>query len=267
MTVGIVIVSHSPKVAEGTADMVRQMVGTMVPLGWCGGDGQGGLGSDVGAILKAIEAAWSDDGVAVLVDLGGAAMQAEMAIELLHEGRRARVQICEAPLVEGAVIGATEASSGSDLAAVRAVAASALGAATPPARPASAADATPPAPDSPEPIRRGQAELVNAVGLHARPAVRFTQTAKSFQSRIEVALAATGPWADAKSPVQVMRLRAGQGRVLHLQVKGPDADAALDALLQLIRQGFVDSPGLQSSRDVENSLGVENSRGVEKSRG
>jgi len=94
MTVGIVIVSHSPKVAEGTADMVRQMVGTMVPLAWCGGDGQGGLGSEVGAILGAIEAAWSDDGVAVLVDLGGAAMQAEMAIELLDEERRARVQIC-----------------------------------------------------------------------------------------------------------------------------------------------------------------------------
>ena len=140
-----------------------------------------------------------------------------------------------------------------------------MSAATPPAWPASDADAdaTPPAPDTPEPIRRGQAELVNAVGLHARPAVRFTQTAKGFQSRIEVALAATGPWADAKSPVQVMRLRAGQGRVLHLQVEGPDADAALDALLQLVRQGFEDSQGLQSSRGVDNRLGVENSRGVD----
>ena len=121
--------------------------------------------------------------------------------------------------------------------------------------------ATPPALEAPEPIRRGQAELVNAVGLHARPAVRFTQTAKRFKSRIEVALAATGPWADAKSPVQVMRLRAGQGRVLHLQVEGADAGAALDALLQLVRQGFEDSPGLESSRGIENSRGVENSRG------
>jgi dihydroxyacetone kinase phosphotransfer subunit len=122
MTVGIVIVSHSAKVAEGTADMVRQMVGAMVPLAWCGGDGQGGLGSEVGAILSAIEAAWSEDGVAVLVDLGGAAMQAEMAIELLDEAKRSRVQICEAPIVEGAVIAATEASGGSELAAVRAMA-------------------------------------------------------------------------------------------------------------------------------------------------
>ncbi|MEI6030280.1 MAG: HPr family phosphocarrier protein [Synechococcaceae cyanobacterium ELA739] len=94
-----------------------------------------------------------------------------------------------------------------------------------------------------EPIRRGQAELVNAVGLHARPAVRFTQTAKGFQARVEVALAATGPWADAKSPVQMMRLRAPQGAVLHLQVQGPDADAALEALLALVRQGFESADG------------------------
>ncbi len=95
----------------------------------------------------------------------------------------------------------------------------------------------------PEPIHRGQAELVNAVGLHARPAVRFTQTAKSFQARIEVSLAATGPWADAKSPVQMMRLRAPQGAVLHLQVQGPDAQAALEALLHLVRQGFESADG------------------------
>ena len=40
--VGIVIVSHSPKIAEGAADMVRQMVGDAVPLAWTGGDLDGG---------------------------------------------------------------------------------------------------------------------------------------------------------------------------------------------------------------------------------
>ena len=57
--VGIVIVSHSPKVAEGTADMVRQMVGDEVPLAWCGGDPDGGLGTSVEAIMQAIDRAWS----------------------------------------------------------------------------------------------------------------------------------------------------------------------------------------------------------------
>ncbi|TSD82921.1 PTS-dependent dihydroxyacetone kinase phosphotransferase subunit DhaM [Mycobacterium sp. KBS0706] len=117
--VGIVIVSHSPDVAKGTADMVRQMVGPEVPLAWCGGNPDGGLGTDVGAILTAIDQAWSDAGVAILVDLGGAETNSEMAVEMLPEARRTRVAICNAPIVEGAVIAATEASGGSLLDEVR----------------------------------------------------------------------------------------------------------------------------------------------------
>ncbi|MDQ0473570.1 dihydroxyacetone kinase phosphoryl donor subunit DhaM [Labrys wisconsinensis] len=119
MNVGIVIVSHSVKVAEGAADMVRQMVGEAVPLAWTGGDPAGGLGTDVAKILAAIEAAWSPAGVAVLVDLGGAETNSEMAIEMLDEDRREHVVVCNAPIVEGAVIAATEASGGSSLDAVK----------------------------------------------------------------------------------------------------------------------------------------------------
>ncbi len=117
--VGIVIVSHSPDVARGTALMVEQMVGREVPLGWCGGDPGGGLGTSVEAILKAIEAAWSERGVAILVDLGGAESNSEMAIEMLPEGKRERVVVCNAPIVEGAVMAATEAASGAPLDVVR----------------------------------------------------------------------------------------------------------------------------------------------------
>ena len=117
--VGIVIVSHSPKIAEGAADMVRQMVGDSVPLAWTGGNPEGGLGTDVAAIIEAIERAWSDAGVAVLVDLGGAETNSEMAIEMLESSRREKVVVCEAPVVEGAVMAATEASGGATLDAVR----------------------------------------------------------------------------------------------------------------------------------------------------
>jgi dihydroxyacetone kinase phosphotransfer subunit len=117
--VGIVIVSHSPKVAEGAADMVRQMVGDSVPLAWTGGNPDGGLGTNVAAIIEAIELAWSEAGVAILVDLGGAETNSEMAIEMLPESRRDRVVVCNAPVVEGAVMAATEAASGATLEAVR----------------------------------------------------------------------------------------------------------------------------------------------------
>ena len=117
--VGIVIVSHSPDVAKGAADMVRQMVGRGVPLAWTGGNPEGGLGTSVGGILAAIDSAWSDAGVAILVDLGGAETNSEMAIEMLPAEQQRKVVICDAPVVEGAVMAATEAWGGSDLATVK----------------------------------------------------------------------------------------------------------------------------------------------------
>jgi dihydroxyacetone kinase phosphotransfer subunit len=113
--VGIVIVSHSPKVAEGAADMVRQMVGAEVPVAWTGGNPDGGLGTSVPAIIAAIDRAWSESGVAILVDLGGAETNSEMAVEMLDAAKQPKVVICNAPIVEGAVIAAAEAASGATL--------------------------------------------------------------------------------------------------------------------------------------------------------
>jgi phosphoenolpyruvate---glycerone phosphotransferase subunit DhaM len=117
--VGIVIVSHSPDVARGTADMVRQMVGNDLPLSFCGGNPEGGLGTSVEKIITAINAAWSEKGVAILVDLGGAESNSEMAIELLAPDKQAKVVICNAPIVEGAVMAATEAWGGASLQEVK----------------------------------------------------------------------------------------------------------------------------------------------------
>jgi dihydroxyacetone kinase phosphotransfer subunit len=120
--VAIVIVSHSPRVAEGAADMVREMVGDEVRVAFCGGNPEGGLGTNVAAIKAAIERVYTPAGVALLVDLGGAETNSEMAIELLPETWQAQVVICNAPIVEGAVMAATEAAGGSALAVVQATA-------------------------------------------------------------------------------------------------------------------------------------------------
>lgn len=121
-TVGIVIVSHSEDIARGTTTMVRQMVGNEVRIAFCGGNPDGGLGTDVARIIDAIEAVWSPKGVAILVDLGGAETNSEMAVEMLPPERRDCVVVCNAPIVEGAVMAATEAASGSPLHKVRAAA-------------------------------------------------------------------------------------------------------------------------------------------------
>jgi dihydroxyacetone kinase phosphotransfer subunit len=117
--VSIVIVSHSPEVARGAAAMVRQMVGKEVRVAHCGGNADGGLGTDVGAIKRCIEQVYGPRGVAVLVDLGGAETNSEMAIEMLPREWRGNVVICQAPVVEGAVMAATEAAGGSALEKVR----------------------------------------------------------------------------------------------------------------------------------------------------
>ena len=84
----------------------------------------------------------------------------------------------------------------------------------------------------------GSALLENAVGLHARPSVKLTQLAKTFAASIDLALSPDGPWADAKSPVKVMRVKAPKGTTLHFRVAGEDAPAALAAVLALVESGF-----------------------------
>ena len=121
-TVSIVIVSHSELVARGAAEMVREMVGDEVSVAFCGGNPDGGLGTDVAKILEAIQSVFSPRGVAMLIDLGGAETNSEMAIEMLPEEMRDKIVICNAPIIEGAVMAATEAAGGGSLEAVQATA-------------------------------------------------------------------------------------------------------------------------------------------------
>ena len=85
--------------------------------------------------------------------------------------------------------------------------------------------------------------LTNEVGLHARPAVKLTQLAKSFAATVELALEPDGPWVDAKSPVRIMRVKAAKGTLLHFRASGSDADAAVGALVDLVMRGFDENGG------------------------
>jgi phosphoenolpyruvate---glycerone phosphotransferase subunit DhaM len=115
VSVGLVVVSHSAKVAEGVVELAAQMAAE-VRIRPAGGTADGGIGTDATLIAEAVDAADDGDGVLVLVDLGSAVLSAQLAIdELVEEERRGRVRISEAPLVEGAVIGAVQASTGSSL--------------------------------------------------------------------------------------------------------------------------------------------------------
>ena len=106
------MVSHSQKIAEGTVELAKQMAAD-VKISAAGGMEDGSIGTDVSRILAGIEAVQTGDGVVVLVDLGSAVMSSEMAIEMLSDG--SNVKIVDAPIVEGTIFGAVQASIGSSL--------------------------------------------------------------------------------------------------------------------------------------------------------
>jgi PTS hybrid protein len=119
--VGVVLVSHSAKLAEGLAELVRELGGDQVPVIAAGGMDDGSLGTSYGRIEEAVREADQGAGVLLLGDLGSALLTVKT---LLDEGvgKDARAVLADAPFVEGAVAAVVTASAGGDLEAVRAAA-------------------------------------------------------------------------------------------------------------------------------------------------
>jgi phosphocarrier protein len=82
--------------------------------------------------------------------------------------------------------------------------------------------------------------ITHQVGLHARPSVKLTKLAKSFAAEIRVRGDGTEDWVDAKSIVRVMGLKIREGTTIFFKAHGPDAGAAIDALVGLIERDFND---------------------------
>ena len=109
--VGLVIVSHSQKLAEGVVEVARMMA-EEVQIVAAGGMEDGELGTSYDKIHDAIESVYSEDGVAVLADIGSSIMTAEIVLEDMN---RSNVRLVDCPLVEGAILAVVEARGGRDL--------------------------------------------------------------------------------------------------------------------------------------------------------
>jgi len=126
--VSLVLVSHSATLVEGLREMVSQVAGADVRVTTAGGTEDGRLGTSAPRIVAAIREAVGEgsgsraNGVLVLLDLGSAALSLEIALEELDDETRSIVRVSEAPLVEGAVIAAVQASTGASLDEVAAAA-------------------------------------------------------------------------------------------------------------------------------------------------
>jgi PTS hybrid protein len=242
VTVGILVVSHSAAIATGTVELARQMAAD-VPLVAAGGTDDGGIGTSFEAITAGIEELAEADAVVVLCDLGSAYLTTDTALDFLDDDVRARVHVSQAPLVEGTVAAAVAAQTGGDADAVLAAAASAAGseadASTAAHQSGDQPGGTGPA-DGAAPVDgaagsdrvSASVELVNETGLHARPAAEFVKTAAKYDASVHV------NGVDAKSLLAIMALALPKGATVSIDATGQDAQAAVDALVELVRSGF-----------------------------
>ena len=90
-----------------------------------------------------------------------------------------------------------------------------------------------------ETVATSQVRITNPQGLHARPADLFVKMANRFESAIEVSK--DGEKVDGKSILAILTLVAMQGTELSIEARGPDADDALRALVELVEQGFAEN--------------------------
>ena len=239
--VGIVIVSHSGTLAEGVRELAAEMAGSDVKLELAGGLAEeGALGTDAVRVMEAIGRADSGDGVLVLMDLGSAVLSAETALDFLTPEQRETVLLCEAPLVEGAVAAAVAARLGEPLAQVAKEARGGLQGKT--AQLGAGEPAAPGPAGTSAPLEEGltlRLDIRNPLGLHARPAARFVQTAAGFDANVQVLnlTSGRGP-ASGRSLNGLATLGIRQGHEILVSAHGPQAAAALDALADLAKRDF-----------------------------
>jgi PTS hybrid protein len=245
MTVRIVVVSHSDKIADGAVELAAQVAPDVLMVS-AGGTSDGRIGTSLEKVMAALEQTTGGDGVLVLTDLGSAVMTAESALEFA--GEPADVLLADAPIVEGLVAAAVAAQGGANLHAVRRAAEANQGYSRPrdeehlaagdhapagaPSRAVAAAADAVAADGRTRPDATGDFELVNLAGMHARPAAKIA----GGLSGMDVEVTVNG--VDGASMTGLMTLGAGKGTVLHVEASGPDAERAVEYVGGLVRTGF-----------------------------
>lgn len=224
MTVGLVFVSHSEKLAAGVVELAAQMA-QGVSLIAAGGTDEGGVGTSFEKVSAAIAEADSGEGVVILGDLGSAILTAETAIDFLEEEQRDRIRIADAPLVEGAVAAAVAAGTGAELLAVLAAAESAHRGPHPSVAQTEAVSGR-------EPAVERRVTLRNRDGLHARPASKLATEVAKHSAKVTV------NGVDARSLLSIMGLGVVAGAELTFRGTGPRAQEAVDAAVALVESGF-----------------------------
>jgi multiphosphoryl transfer protein len=246
--VGIVVVSHSRDLARAAVNLALQMVHGPAPrIEIAAGTSDDRLGTDPTAVAQAVVAADAGDGVVVIMDLGSAVLSAELALEFLPESG-SKTRLVPAAFVEGIFAAVISAAGGAELDAVARDAEEALDAK------AAQLGQTGPSTGASVIITRpaivANATIVNPDGIHARPAALIVEALASLDAQVTIATDDSAP-VSARSPTALMSLGTRAGDVLRIEADGAGAEAAVDRIVAVIRDGFgelaVDRSGAQDA--------------------
>src|ERR1700756_5493620 len=215
--VGLVLVSHSRRLAEATVDLIKRTIGPDISIAAAGGvgDDRSELGTDALDIQEAILKVRSPDGVLVLMDMGSAILSAETAKELVSFEMTDPLVLCSAPLVEGSIAAAVQIQIGSALAEVTAAAQQGLAPKQDQLADTASSSSNQQASDERDLIPTDGKELdvtiQNQHGLHLRPAANLIKALAPFKATVQIEnrSAKRGPIA-AKSLVDLHVYKSGR---------------------------------------------------------
>jgi multiphosphoryl transfer protein len=233
--IGIVVVSHSPQLAEAAVELALQMVpGERPRIAIAAGVYDGSLGTDATRIAEAIGEVSSPDGVLVLVDLGSAVLSAGLALELI-DLPDVEVRVTSAPFVEGLMAGLVRAAAGATLDEVEREARESLESKR--GQLGDPADLPITVPESGE--LSLDLRLRNPSGLHIRPASMIVLALTPLDATVTIANLRTGSGPRlANSPTKLLTLAAQKGDVVRVTASGNEAQVALDLVRGMVADGF-----------------------------
>ncbi len=242
--VGIVVVSHSKKLADGVVELALQMGNPEIKLSAAGGvdDPENPIGTDAMKILESIKEVYHDDGVILMMDMGSAILSAATAVDFLDDSMKDNVKLCEAPLVEGTISAVVQAAAGGNIEQVLEEArkslhpkSAQLGIETPDEHDADQEDAS---------IQNGEVyrrvyTIRNQIGIHARPAAKIVTLTGKFDAGVRIRnYTNDSAYVKARSINNLITLNVRKDDKIVVETSGLDSAAAQEAISELIADNF-----------------------------
>lgn len=257
--VSLIFVSHSYKLAEITAEYIKEVTNADVPIAFSGGAGEdhNELGTDAIDIFNTIEKIYSDDGVIIFCDLGSALISSELALSMLDEEKSENVRITSAPFIEGGLNAAIQSSLGKS---IDEVIGESLESLTPKISYVKDKSNCYITNDTAENIEfkdyvKGEYKILLDNGFHARPVFMFINLIANSKSEVYISNKTKHkPPVSADSITKVTLLNIEYGDIMEIYAKGPDAEQVLERFEYLVNGKFETRNKTHQTKNIDNNF-------------